>query len=211
MRISCTTLESFRLFMQPDQDRMTEQSLLDTIAGKFVPTPPVLLGQAFGRVLETPDPYRVSGGYQYGAYFFSADMMAPAFAGIDYRGIFEAKATKTYGACTVVAMADHLLGSHLSEFKTTLGTFDFDKYAASCQWRFMADLFQPTRITYQVFCLSEDTAGVTGLKSVERFDLYPYPGLHQDCADLVVQFADYVRAKGLDGLLMERQRAAEAA
>lgn len=211
MRISATTLESFRLFMQPDQDWMTEQSLIDTIAGKFVPTPAVLLGQAFGRVLESPERYRVSGGYQYGSHFFSADMMQPAFAVIDYRGIFEAKATKQYGDCTVVAMADHLLGSHLSEFKTTLSTFDFDKYAASCQWRVMADIFEPTRITYRVFCLSEDSAGITDLKSVECFDLYPYANLHRDCVDLVQQFKAFVKAKGLDGLLIERQRAAEAA
>jgi hypothetical protein len=211
VRISATTLESFRLFMQPDQEWMSEQSLIDTILGKFVPTPPVLLGQAFGRVLESPERYRVSAGYQYGDYFFSADMMAPAFAAIDYRGVFEAKATKAYGDCTVVAMADHLLGAHLSEFKTTLSTFDFDKYAASCQWRFMADIFEAQRITYRVFCLSEDPAGITDLKSIESFDLYPYPGLHQDCADLVAQFKAFAIAKALDGFLIDRQRAAEAA
>lgn len=211
MRISTTTLESFRLFMSPDNDWFEEQSLIDTIEGKFVPTPAVLLGQAFGRVLETPELFLVSGGYQCGDYFFSLDMMSPALAAIDRRGVFEAKAVKRYGDCTVVAKADHLLGSHLSEYKTTLSNFDFDKYAASYQWRFMADVFQPSRITYRVFCLSEDVAGVTGLKSVETFDLYPYAGLHVDCCDLLDRFKAYVRGRGLDGLLAERQRAAEAA
>lgn len=196
--------------MQPDQDWMTEQSLIDTIRGKFEPTPAVLLGQAFGRVLEDPDRFLVPGGFQCGGYFFSLDMMSGPLAEIDRRGVFEAKGVKQYRDCTVVAKADHLLGAHLSEFKTTLSTFDFDKYAASCQWRFMAEIFQPTLITYRVFCLSESD-GVTDLRSIETFNLYPYAELHRDCCALVEQFKGFVMAKGLDGLLIERQRLAEVA
>lgn len=208
MRISTTTIESFRLWSQPDQDWMSEDSLIATIRGEFVPTPAVLLGKAFGRVLETPEPFMVPGGYRYGDYFFDSDVMCPAMALMDRRGVFEAKATRDYGNCTVVAMADQLSGARLIEHKTTLGTFDFDKYAASCQWRFMADIFQPVSITYHVFLLAEDKDGSIRLRGVESFDLYPYPGLHIDCADLVRQFAAYVTTRGLDGLLRERQRVA---
>lgn len=210
VRISTTTLESFRLFMQPDRDWMTEQSLIDTITGKFEPTPAVLLGLGFGRVLETPERFLVPGGFKYGDYFFSLDMMSEPLAQIDRSGVMEAKGTKQYGDCMVVAKADHLLGSHLSEFKTTLSTFDFDKYAASYQWRFMADIFAATQITYRVFCLS-DSDGITDLRSIETFNLYPYAGMHADCEALVGQFKAFVVAKGLDGLLIERQRLAEAA
>lgn len=210
MRISATTLESFRLFMEPEQDWMTEESLIDTISGKFVPTPAVLLGQAFGKVLETPEKFLTSGGYRSGDYFFSLDMMIGALAQIDRRGVFEAKAVKQYGDCFVVAKADHLLGLELSEYKTTTSTFAFDKYEASYQWRFMADIFQPARITYRVFCLSESD-GVTDLRSIETFNLYPYRHLHIDCCDLLDRFKSYVRGRGLDGLLSERQRIAEAA
>lgn len=212
MRISTTTLESFRLYMQPDQDWMTEESLIASIRGEFVPTPAVLLGQAFGSVLESPERRRVSGGYRHGSYFFSDETMAPALALIDYRGVFEAKAVKSYGPHDVVAKADHLLGAHLSEFKTTLSTFNLEKYADSCQWRFMADIFQPSIITYRVFCLDqEDGIDSIGIKSIECFNLFPYAQLHQDCCDLLGEFVDYVTRKGLDGLLRERQRIAEAA
>jgi hypothetical protein len=208
MRISTTTLESFRLYMQPDQDWMSEQSLIDTISGKFVPTPAVLLGQAFGRVLEAPDVYEVPGGYQCGGYSFADVDVAPALALIDRRGVFEAKAVKAYGPIDVVAMADHLLGAHLSEFKTTGSTFDFDKYADSCQWRFMTDIFEATQITYHVFLLDDHGNGVATLKGTESFNLYPYAALHQDCCGLLARFVDYVTVKGLDGLLRERQQAA---
>lgn len=211
MRISTTTLESFRLFMQPDQEWMTEDELVATIRGQFVPNHKVMLGQAFGAVLEHPDRYLVSGGYQHGDFFFSLDMMAPALAVIDRRGVFEAKGWKQYGDCTVVAKADHMLGAAISEFKSTLSPFDPDKYANSCQWRFMADIFEVPKVTYRVFCLSEDTAGILDLRSVETMNLFTYADLHRDCCDLLGEFTDYVRAKGLDGLLRERQRIAEAA
>lgn len=216
MRISATQLESFRLFMTPDQEWMTEDDLIATIRGEFRGNHKVSLGSAFGAVLETPgryavgeaviDGYRVSAGGE--AFEFGADVMAPCLDLIDRRGVFEAKAVKAYGPHEVASKADHLLGGHLSEFKTTLSTFDFDKYAQSCQWRFMADAFQPTRITYRVFCLSEGSNGVIELRSIESFDLYPYPALHEDCQRLVTRFAEYVEAKGLAGVLNARQEAA---
>ena len=98
------------------------------------------------------------------------------------------------------------------ETKTTTSSFDFDKYAGSCQWRFMVDAFGPAYVTYHVFCLAESTQnGVISLRSVESFRLYPYPALHEDCVALVASFADYVTAKGLAPLLDARQAAAAVA
>lgn len=211
MRISTTTLESYRLFMEADQEWMSEADLLATIRGEFTPTPAVRLGLAWGKVLEDPDRYQVPGGYRCGGFGFADATMAPALALIDRRGVFEAKATKTYGDCTVVAKADHLLGLHLSEFKTTSSTFNFQKYADSCQWRFMVDIFRSNRVTYHVFLLDDHGNGVAELNGVESFNLYPYADLSQDCTALVQEFAGYVRAHGLDGLLRERQARAEAA
>lgn len=212
MRISVTTLESFRLFMQPDQDWMSEDELLATIRGEFVPNHKVKLGLAFGKVLETPERYKLKSGYTCGEFHFPEDVMAPALAEIDRRGIFEVKAQRLYGECMVVCKADHVLGAHLSEFKTTLSSFNADKYAESCQWRFMADILSPSLITYRVFCLNEDyRTGVISLGSIETMNLYPYPALHQDCCDLVEEFKEYVTRKGLDGVLRDRQRQAEAA
>lgn len=219
MRISCTTLESFRLWSQPEQEWMSEQDLLDTIAGKFEGNHKVWLGQAFGAVLEHPELYRVPAGYRVAGlrgcpetFEFADAVMAPALALIDRpRTIFEAKASEMYDGHQVVAKADQLNGAHLIETKTTLSTFDFDKYAASCQWRFMLDIFGAVRCTYHVFCLSEDQAGVIDLKSVETFNLFPYTGLRNDCGLLVREFAAYVDAKGLRPMLEARQVAAVGA
>lgn len=206
MRISCTTLESFRLWR--DGDWMPESELIASIKGEWVPSHKAELGTAFGLVLEDPDHYLVPGGFQCGAFGFDRDVIEPCLALIDRRGVFEAKAQKAYGECDVVAKADHLYGAHVSEFKTTLSTFDFDKYARSCQWRFELEIFEAALLTYHVFCLSEATNGVIALKSIESFNLYPYAALHQDCAALVWEFTQYVTVRGLAGLLRERQRAA---
>ncbi len=209
MRISTTTLESFRLFMEPDQEWMTEDDLLATIRGVFVPTHKVRVGRAFGKILETPERYRVAGGYRCDGIALGDDVMGLALALIDRpHTVFEAKAVGRYGAHDVVAKADQLVGGHLIETKTTLSTFTFDKYAQSCQWRFMADIFQPAVVTYHVACLHDErSTGVISLRGIERFNLYPYAALRRDCEALVQQFADYVTAKGLDGLLNDRQRA----
>lgn len=219
MRISTTTLESFRLWVQPEQDWLQEADLLATIRGEFHPNHNVLLGQAFGSVLETPERYRVSGGYRVtprgGTETFELgdDVMAPALALIDRpRTVFEAKGIGSFAGHDVVAKADQMIGADVIDTKTTLSSFDFDKYAASCQWRFMADIFQAPRVTYHVFCLSESEAnGVIGLKSIETFQLFPYTEMRADCEALVREFDTYVEMRGLRSLLDARQVAAAGA
>lgn len=207
MRISTTTLESFRLFMDPEQEWMTEADMHAAIRGEFRGNHNVWLGSAFGAVLETPEAFAVPGGFRVvcggEAFELGDDVMGPALALIDRaHAVFEAKAVKSYGPHTVVARADQMVGAHLIETKTTLSTFDFDKYASSVQWRFMLDIFKATKATYHVFCLSESEAsGVISLRSVESFDLYPYASLGTDCGALVHEFADYVRTCGLESYL----------
>lgn len=201
--------------MQPDNEWMNEGDLVASIRGEFVGNHKVWLGQAFGAVLERPVDYHGVFGFRVEnlrgcpeVFEFSHDMMAPALDLIQPGTVFEAKALKQYGRHEVVARADQMIGARLIETKTTLGAFDFDKYAQSCQWRFMADIFEPVSITYHVFCLDESTNGVVSLKSIESFDLYPYADCHNDCLDLVREFESFCEARGLTEFLDERQRAA---
>lgn len=210
LRISTTTLDSFRLFCQPDQEWMSEDDLLATIRGEFTPTPQILLGRAFDAIITEPGKYKADDGYACEGFFFAEYDVDQALRLFDARGVFQVKGTKQYDDCLVVAKADQLIGSELIENKTTTSTFDFDKYAASCQWRFMTDIFEPTKITYHVFCLSHHPQRGTELRSIETFHLYPYAELHHDCLDLVRRFRRYVERKGLVSLLRERQSAALA-
>lgn len=194
--------------MQPEQEWMSEQELIDSISGVFTPTPAVELGLAFGKVLETPERFQVSGGYRCNGFAFDDAVMREPLALMDRRGVFEAKAVKSYGPYDVVAKADQIIGAHLIEHKTTCSSFNFEKYADSCQWRFMVDLFEPLKVTYHVFLLDDHGNGTVELRGIETFNLFPYANLHQDCCALVQQFTEYVTAKGLGDMLRARQKAA---
>lgn len=198
MRISTTTIESFRLFRR---GRIDEANLIATIKGEFIPTPRVILGQAYDRILEDPDRYRVPDGYACDAHRFEADVVDPALATIDRRGLFQVKATKQYGEDVVVAKADYILGAELEEFKTRIGGYHFDRYAESCQWRFELDLFAGEAITYKVFLLGQDPIA---LKAIEQLRLYPYQQLTAECHELVDRFAAFVRRRGLEWYLQPR-------
>jgi hypothetical protein len=217
MRVSTTMIESFRLFMQPDQDWMPESDLLDTIQGIFKPTPKMLLGQAFGRCLEKPAKYRREDSM--GEYYavpvknaegrweeivFSGAIMRPCLERFDRAGVFEVKTTRQYGEVMVVAKVDQLLGLRIKETKAKLGQFDFDRYESSCQWRFYLDAFEAKVCDYNIFVLGDDEEALR-LKSIESFSLYPYARMHDDCMELVGKFVDYVKAKELDGFLRKQQ------
>lgn len=216
MRISATTLESFRLFMDPSVEWMTADELLKTIRGEFAGNHKTWLGDAFGAVLEHPERYRVSGGYRVqprrspDVFELGDDVMGPALALIDRPvTVFEAKAIGRYGRHEVVAKADQMVGIDLIETKTTQSGFDFHKYADGCQWKFMADIFHPGRITYHVFCLDEDESnGVIRLKSIETFRLYPYVGMSDYLRGLVQEFEAFAEQAGVVDLLDQRQREA---
>lgn len=209
MRINTTTIDQFRLYSQPENDWLTEDALIAAIKGEFRSTPQIELGIAFERILQDPDRYLIPGGYRCGDFTFELRAIEPALELIDRRGVFQVKTTKRYGAIDVVNKCDHITGAIIDEFKTTTSTFDAEKYLASCQWRFAIDAFGAELVRYHVFCLDDHGNGVVELRDVHSFNVFPYPELHQDCRTLVHQFAEYVTAKGLDGIL--RQRQADAA
>ncbi len=228
MRVSCTTLESFRLFCLPDQEWLSEADLIATICGRFTPTPEIQLGAAWGRILEQPWRFQVPGGYRvpvqstqpWDRPVFVPDLvMREALAYCDHaHGVFEAKAVQRYGPIDVVSKCDQLLGNTIIEFKTRTSTFDPDKYLESCQWRFMLDAFEVPRACYVVFEIhvprrqdvftEVDGHWQPSLDEVHVMPVYRYPALARDCQDLVLEFDAFVRARGLLRLLAQRQAAA---
>jgi hypothetical protein len=211
LRVSVTTLESFRLWSDPEQEWMSEDDLINGILGRFIPTPEVLLGQDYGLVIEHPEKYRVEGGDGYAckSSLFPADAIDPMLALFEPRGLFEVKTTAELDGCVVVTKCDHIRGLHIDELKTTCSSFDAEKYLHSCQWRFMALLFEAADITYRVACLSDTERNGITLRSIESVNVYPYGGMRDDCLDLLRKFKHYVKVRGLDSYLREKQEKAE--
>ena len=213
MRISATTLEAFRRYTR---GLKPEAELVATIQRRFVPTPRVHLGRAYGHMLEKPAKHRVDGGYAscpdvdgcaIEGFRFDADVVDQALAVIDSRGWFEQKALKRYGKHVVVSVADHVLGSVLSEFKTKLGSVDLERYVDSAQWRLMADAFQPSVVKYQVFELAQRRSGTYAFKRVHERVITPPDTVHDECVELVEAFARYVERRGLAHHLPDRAEA----
>lgn len=210
IRTSATVLEQFRRYLETDY--VTEADLEATIRGEFTPTAAMLVGRAYHKVLETPERYREQGRYGYlcDGYSFDNATMDPMLALIDRRGVSEVKGTIDLDGCTLVAQADHLLGTEIHEYKTT-DYFNAEKYVESIQWRIMALVFRPAVIHYHIAALDDHGNSVVNLKGpIDSLSVYPYPALEDECRALVQAFVRYVTLRGLDGYLRERQLLAMA-
>lgn len=218
LRVSTTTLEAFRLWQTGDW--MSESDLIAQILKKEKPKTTMLRGTAFGLLLADPSKYDVlqndMGEWEYqvnlpkdnATFWFGQASMVEPISLIDYEhSVFEVKATRQYDDCLVVCKGDAMVGTTLDEFKTTDGYFDADRYLDSFQWRLMLDIIGATSCQYRVFLLNVDDADerVANVRGIEGLTVYPYVGMHSDCCALVQQFQHYVRMRGLDRELRDRQ------
>lgn len=209
MRISATLLESFRYWSEiedPETADKKEAELQASIRGEFTPSPAMRIGTAYHKLVERPQ-LALDGVYEYDGLRFDP----PAIDTLHYAlpvGLFEVKATRELivdgCAVTLVTKCDHIAGASITEIKTTLGTFDAEKYLASYQWRVMVMLFDAMRVTYRVACLIEDADRFV-LRSLESITVYPYPDLKADVMELMDAFIAYVRARGLQNYLLPRE------
>jgi len=211
MRISTTTIESFRLWQTGDW--MSEEDLQATIKGEFVPTFNTELGKHYHAILEEPEPYRSLFGYGRGGFQFEAAAIDEMLARINPAGVPEVKTARELlvagaGVVHLVSKCDWIAGLHIDEFKTTLEGFDAEKYMASYQWRIMTMLFEATSVSYHVALLKDETEKIT-LRGIESLNVFPYPQLEADVRHLLREFVHYVNLRGLGDILRERQRAAE--
>lgn len=198
-------MEQFALWLRADW--MKEQSVIDNIKGIYRPGWQAQHGTAFHKVIETPEPFRVPGGYRADGILFSDEDIAECLPCFDRSGVFELKATKEYEIdgqiVTVVTKVDQAIGGHIEENKTKWSQFDIDAYFDSMQWRYYLESFGALSVRYNVFCFDKRADESVHLRSIERFRLYPYPKLREDCVGLLYRFVDYVRTKGLESCLAD--------
>jgi len=208
MRISTTALEAVRKYLDPANEWMTDDKVVSQLRGTEPMSWSRRRGAAFGRVLETPATYwrPELDGFVCDGVSFSLRTMADALSRMDYdRGAFEVKGTKRYGDHEVVAVADQIVGSTIFEHKTA-DSFDIDRYLPSCQWRFLLDVLGGSALTYLVFLLKDVAENVVEVRGIESVTVFPYPGLSDECAELVRAFVDFATIRGLAPDLNARQQ-----
>lgn len=188
MRISTTTIESYRNFIEFDW--LSQDEFIEQLKGKFVATKKMEMGTAFHNILEHPENYLVVNDskpdyFECNSYRFDNEVIKEAITKVNYAFPFEIKATKVYDILgkeiTVVAKADQLEGKQGNEHKSTWSGFSYDKYADSMQWRFYCDIFELDKVVYKVWDFSDLVSGI-------RFN---------DYYELTFSASDFDRTKAL--------------
>lgn len=210
LRVSVTTLEEFRLYMDPTVHWKLEAELLATIKGEKMFTPKMRLGTSGHCALENREPDHVKDGWHkcYG-FAWSPETVAAIRPYYPTGGVSEIKGERTFDIdgeeVTLSGKGDYFIGTRLVEGKFTLSPFNPDLYMASMQWRSYVLIYGALAVEYVVFCskLDEESGEVT-VSEVHPFTLYPYSRLGDDVMDLLDMFVAYVKLRKLEKYLQPK-------
>lgn len=175
--IRVTQLESFRRYMSDDYSYVTEQDVIDGIAGTFQGNTLTRIGSAFHRIVEegTPKCSKVDEGFREYTYYnkpvrepipcgraFDVDgetvvMDVPQIkTALEYRQEFdgafhEVREYKDYGNAIVTGCADMIYGNMIRDIKTKFSPVEDKDYINSCQWRYYLELFDTDTFAFDLF------------------------------------------------------------
>ncbi|MBS4060284.1 MAG: hypothetical protein KG029_07800 [Bacteroidetes bacterium] len=210
-RIAVTTLEKFRRMVDNVSDWDTEQSLIESLTGKFTGNDKTRLGNAFHKIIELP--FTLNGSLTVEGITFTPEQAQPA---IDYRNahphmIHEVPAKKIYHTkhmeFTVSGRADGVEGLEIRDAKCKFSYPGWGEYYTSYQWRFYLDMFEAHTFWYDVF----EVRGYKGTDPSGRFEgqIVPhepfpcmrYEMLANDVQNLAEEFAHFMTIKNYTNLL----------
>jgi len=205
LRVSTTTLESFRRVLQSEY--AVEQELIDQIAGKpFEPTWQMRAGSTWQAAL--------CGEYSTREFWFDSKMLGEARAYVG-SGLCEVKSTKildVHGSpVALVAQVDHVRGLALQENKAKFGTPDARDYEPSLQWRAYLLVHDAASVQYNLWNFKDPKCGYCELRSVDSFRFWRYAELEADCRRWLRAFLDWANARKLTPYLDRETPALEAA
>lgn len=198
LRVSSTTLESFRRLVQTDYGDQSD--LIASIMGKpFEPSWQMNAESAWQAVLERPAEHRQfdetdTAYYRSGDYTFDGGAVGAALKHIG-PGLCEVKATREFDVfgcpVTVVAQVDHVRGLFLQENKAKFSPADPKDYEPSLQWRFYLAVHGAACLRYNLFSFADPRQGYCQLRDVVSFRFWPYAELELECRQWLLQFLDF--------------------
>lgn len=202
LTVRASTLESYRLYTDPDNDFITTEEIEARIRGEKRDA-----GDAAS--LGTDFHAAVSGDY-FGPRRFEYESIITARQGLDgalseVPGsiVLDVDGTKV----RLTGHADWLLGLDVLELKTSSKPIAPDKHAESMQWRVYVLLFEVERVTYRQVQLDETSDGEVFAKHIDDVVMFPYPKLREDVIACLRSLLDFARVRGcLDA--MEESEAA---
>lgn len=193
LRTSATQLDSYRRLLT--EEYMVESELVDAIKG--IPcreTDLMQAGTAFHKVLADPIKHlqrhqrtdgMVVSWISCDGFTFDAERTMEAYEYVG-PGLCEVKATEVwqtpFGACTVVAQADHVNGRIIQDHKCKFSTPDARDYERALQWRVYAAVHGADVVRYNLWHFKEpNESNHCELKEWQSFRFFPYDGMIAEC------------------------------
>jgi hypothetical protein len=219
LNLRATQLEKFRRFICEASEFETEESLMETLTGKFEGNEYTRIGTAFHKVIEigtieTSCKLNTS-GYN---VIFNPNHLAIALAyKQSIKGCFhEIRANKVYDIngtkINVSGGADVVLGNQIRDIKTKYSPLkSISDYTDSVQWKLYCDIFELPEFYFDVFEFKgydKEKHGydVSGLALVKHDPIHciEYSGMQKDIHVLLTEFLNFVKFRKIEHLFYER-------
>ena len=121
--------------------------------------------------------------------------------------MFEVKATipvrTDYGPCTLVAKADHLRGTTISDAKCKFGQIAAKEYENDLQWRAYLFVHGARRFCYRCVAFGAEPKEMANGMSLhtaresQSFAFYPYPEMADDVRGWLNRFLHWCHNRGI--------------
>lgn len=218
--VRVTQIEAFRKYLangEHDYYEITEQSVIDSITGKFKGNEYSRIGTAFHSIVENGEPHFADPAEgcvidvdDHGVMFNAKQLQVALNYRDEHLGAFhEVRRYKDYGRAIVTGCADMIDGIEIRDIKTKYSTPSDKDYIASCQWRYYLDIFGADVFHFDLFMFEGykidkhgyDVRGLSLKRHFPPITCYRYPNIEADNIALLNAFMDWVESRGLTSYL----------
>lgn len=221
-QVSVTALEKFRRFLYGVSSYDTEESVIELLSGKFIPTTKTKVGSAFHKIIECGNsiiennivaidneqiifsPHQVEQALTY------RNNLPEAFHEIEIDKVYN---SSSLGPIKVKGRTDLIFGWYVIDVKTKLFSYNKairdNEYTNSYQWRYYLDMLELPYFIYDIFIINKYKEEME--LDLTSCDIIKYPSitcssydrLEDDCIKLINEFTNWICKRKLSNLIMK--------
>lgn len=192
LRLSVTQLEAYRCWLENEEASVEE--MVAYLESKTEPSPSMLAGSAFHKVLESaqniPLEYVEQDGFRFDFRELDDELALPAIKEFKFYAQREIEDV----IVTFVGVIDALDSQAVYDHKLT-SVINLDRYENSMQWRaYLYFLSMPT-FTYNLFRKYQPVAepDLIILKELLQVSFHAYPEMEADILELTAQLIEFIK------------------
>lgn len=219
LNIRVTQLEKFRRFICEVSEFETEESLMETLTGKFEGNEYTRIGTAFHKIVEcgiVPVINRCVFVDNLQINFNQSHIDIVLAYKESIKGCFhEIRTYKTYNIngteLNISGCADVILGNQIRDIKTKYSYLkSISDYTDSIQWKLYCDMFELPEFYFDVFEFKGydkekngyDVSGLTLVKH-EPIHCIEYSTMQKDIQYLLAEFIEFIKFRKIEHLFFE--------